>query len=161
MKYVRKLIAAATLILTVTAVLIFPAKAANTTDINIIDFSVHNNYMAVLTRAEKQNSTPLYVYITNIMNGDVGLYGAAYGYDAEGDYKGNMTMYNGQYVSEVLLFENVKYSIRSMIYERLNGQGTCYAAPAFRCSRYLSEEMIFTGKWSPDSTRVYTVAAPE
>lgn len=157
----RKIILALAVVMIMISVLSFPVEAANTADISIINFSVPNSYRAVLAYAKKENTTPLYVYVTNIINGDVGFYGAAYGYDAEGDYKGNFTMYNGNYVPEVVLFEGMRQSVRSGIYERLNGQGTCYAAPAFRCSIYLSQETIFQGKWSPDSTRVYTVAQPE
>lgn len=157
MRLGKKLMVTLMLIAVVTAMAI-PASAANVNDIDIIEFSFTSRNLSVIPYAEKQNTTPLYVYITNIGYGNVGIYGAAYGYDAEGDYKGNFTIYDGQYVSEVLLFEGTKHSIRSGIYERLNGQGTCYAAPAFRCSYVIGNETIWTGKWSPDSTREYFVA---
>lgn len=63
------------------------------------------------------------------------------------------------YVTEVLIFEGTQYRVQSGIYERLHGQGTCYAAPAFRSSTYLSaDEKIYKGKWSPDCAGQYTYA---
>lgn len=159
MKMVKKFVS-----LLIFAVFIFamavPAQAANTTDINIIDFCVPREYLSVVPFARKDNSSSLYVYLTNIMNGEVGIYCAAYGYDAEGDYKGNFTISNTyNYVSEVLIFEGMQFRIQNGIYERLHGQGTCYAAPAFRCSTYLnSDEKIYKGKWSPDCAGEYTYA---
>ncbi len=137
-----------------------PALAANTTDINIIDFCVPRYDLSVVPYARKDNASSLYVYVTNIMNGNVGIYCAAFGYDAEGDYKGNFTISNtNTYVTEVLIFEGTQYRVQSGIYERLHGQGTCYAAPAFRSSTYLSaDEKIYKGKWSPDCAGQYTYA---
>jgi len=159
MKMIRKLgfmVILAALILSMAV----PAFAANTADINIIDFSVPRQYLSVVPYARKDNNTSLYVYLTNIMNGNVGIFCAAYGYDAEGDYKGNFTISNTtNYVSEVLIFEGSKFRVQNGIYERLHGQGTCYAAPAFRCSSYLNmDEKIYKGKWSPDCAGQYTYA---
>ena len=158
MKLSKRLIGMMVFVLVLTLSVAAPVSAANTQDNDIINFTFPSSTHYVVSKDVKENTTPLYVLIQNINNGETGIYCKAYGYDAESDFKGNFTMYNGKYVTEVLIFEGVKYSVRSGIYERLHGQGTCYAAPAFRCSYVFPNETIYHGKWSPDSTRVYTVA---
>lgn len=137
--------------------LVVPASAAsNTANNDINDFTIWRTGYEEVNRDWKGNTTPVYLYITNIQNGVVGFYTRAVGYKDSTTKSGNpdLTLSNGSYTDYVLTFEEVEYSIRTMLYE----SGYTYAALGFNCSSIYTSIQIWSGYWSPDSSKVYTVA---
>ena len=137
----------------------YAANGANTTDNPINNFSFRSWGYKEVERDWKNTSTPLYLYITDIQNANVAFYARAVGYKTrtvsdEQDKNVDLTLSGGSYVDYVTVLEGTQYSIRTMLNER----GYTYAAIGFNCSSVFSEVTIFAGQWSPDSSRVYTVA---
>lgn len=128
------------------------AADGNTADTDITSYTLSSTEKYTDCRS-KNNDTPLYMYYTSGRQDAVRVsaYGA-YSRSASSKYFYNETRYNSKSVSYVYVPINVKSSIRSLIYE--NGYG--YAALGIRS--LVNKTDTITGVWSPDSTKVYTVA---
>ncbi|MGN1191340.1 MAG: hypothetical protein ACI4S0_01600 [Dorea sp.] len=130
-----------------------PAFAANTSD-KQYDFDVNALNFNVKTGARtKENSTPVYCYVTNIENHNA-VKVRALGYVNSSTYD-NKTL-NGTtntIVSYVKCSQGVKYSVHTSI----NEDGYPKAQLAFNSYNIINSERI-KGVWSPDSAGTYTDA---
>lgn len=147
----KRIVFAFLLVLTVAS--IYPAQtfaAANTTDTSFTKIAYTSNWNFAGER-RKYNSTPVYVYYTS------GTYSSVkcrvMGYTTDGLSWANVTRSNGNAASYVWLSKGTQHSIRSLCYEN----GWTYATPEFQSSSSTKNDTI-SGVWSPDSTKVYTVA---
>ncbi len=134
---------------------VFASATANTADTTItnlkLDFFVYSDF---INPRAKYNTTPVYLYITDSGYSDIfGVFVKAFGYNSDSD-NADLTLSNGRLTKNgVLCSEGVKQSIRTLIYERNYFKATLQ----FR-SGYTTGDTIFSAKWSPDSTREYTIA---
>lgn len=132
------------------------ASAGNTADADIgteespFVLYTFNKYTAC---RKKTDSTPIYMYYTRGTQDStrVSVYGSNVNSNASANYH-NQTLSNGYLNNYVYVKLNVKSSIRSLVYEN----NYTYAVLGIRSLTDAGDQII--GKWSPDSTRVYTVA---
>lgn len=128
------------------------AFAANTGD-QEFDFSVNAvNYNKTTEKRNKDNKTPVYLYITDLADNS-SVYVRAMG--VAGSTSKNLTENgtSGDLTDHVTCKMGTTYSIHSQIKE----QGYGYAKLAFKSKNLTFPENV-KGKWSPDSTRTYTHA---
>lgn len=133
----------------------FSVFASNTTDYGIYDFEVpFQSYSIPLYPREKEDATPIYLYITSAKYSYSGIATQALAYTSRtSSYNSTLTVSNGVCVQYVTCIPYVQHSIHSDIYE----EGYSYASLRFFTGGISSGEVI-SGVWSPDSTRTYTSA---
>ena len=141
---------------TLVTAMIATASASNYTDREIVSFHIpYYRYSTPLDPRDKEDSSPVYLYITDLSYSNYNILVQALGCTSKtGSYSfENLTVSNGAMAQYVACREGVQYSIHSDIYE----EGYAYASLRFQ-DRGESSGNTITGLWSPDSIGTYTSA---
>ena len=149
MHIAKRVICLCLVIVTIMSFFAMSASAANTTD---VDFSrtVYSTYWLSIPPGEKEDASPIFLYIDKITNGDTHIQVAAKGNTTGSGYFENYTYANGVPVSSVVCRKGIRYSVHNTIHEN----GCTYALLTFRLFEYISSCTV-SGTWSPDSTGTY------
>lgn len=157
MKKAKRLLFLFLTILILVPIVAVSVSASNYTDQNIYNFTVpYYNYSKLLTPRSKDDTTPLYLYLTEMGYSNYNILVQTIGCTSATDTTStrNLTVSNGVLAQYVSCREGLQYSIHSDIYE----EGYRYASLRFQDRGEASGNTIITGWWSPDSIGTYTSA---
>lgn len=150
MKIAKRIFMMALAVVMLMSVLVVPAFAANTTDVDFWYFNAPATGYPRIPGRQKTDSTPVYVCVSEANNGLVRT--RAYGQNSSGSNYQNCTLSNGSISDYVNCYKGIHHSIRTMI----NEYGWGYASLGFRSAEASSD--VVSGWWSPDSGKDHTVA---
>lgn len=150
MKYMKRALSLVLAVLVVMSVMVIPAFAANTSDVDFWYYNAPTSSYNRITGRQKTDTTAVYVCVSESANNIVRT--RAYGQNSAGTSYQNCTLSNGSIVDYVYCYEDVDHSIRTMI----NEYGWGYASLGFRSTSSAADTV--SGWWSPDSSRTYTIA---
>lgn len=156
MKTFRRTLVTFLLLIMAISMFAIQAFAANTTDIDFIDFTAYtrSDFFNNLNGRTKTDTSPVYVHISKSTYAFTRV--CAFGMiDAEGIYGCyNRTYYNGETVPFVRCYRGTGYSVRSTIKEG----NFPYASLGFQSAGATDD--VISGWWSADSSKSHTIATP-